>query len=98
MRFVTIASSLLVAVAGLSAADISIQTVDGLGRPISGVQIDIDCVSPEQTSLSFHLNSEPDGMAHGSYDPTLCVLYSVRVEKQGYASYRSGFRSRYVLN
>jgi hypothetical protein len=92
-----IVTPLLVPVAGLSAADFSVQTVDGLNRPISDVQVDIDCVSP-QKNFSLPLTSDQNGVAHGTYDVALCVPLSVHLEKPGYQSYLSGFRSRYVLN
>jgi hypothetical protein len=87
----------LAAIAGLYAADFSVQTVDGLGRPLPGVQVEIACTAHDQEIVTFHLQSAEDGMVHGTYDAALCTPSGVGVEKQGYVSYSSGFRARYVL-
>jgi len=51
-RFSAIPPSLLAAVAGF-AADFSAQTVDGLNRPISDVQIDVDCLCSTQKPYRY---------------------------------------------
>ncbi len=97
MRFPTFSLLLSVAAVRLSAAEFSLQTVDGLSRPISGVQVEVSCTTPKHKSLSLSLKSDQDGMAHGTYDAALCTPAWVSVQKQGYASYSSGFRERYIL-
>jgi hypothetical protein len=85
MRFPTFSLALLAAILRLSAAEFSMQTVDGLNRPVSGVQIEISCVSPEQKTVSQRFKSDENGMLHGAFDSTVCEPTSVSVEKQGYA-------------
>jgi hypothetical protein len=81
----------------LSADVFSIRTVDGLGRPISDVQVDVSCMSPNPKALPLNFISDRDGMVHGEYDAALCKPQSTSVEKPGYATYSTGFRDRYVL-
>src|SRR6266550_3131383 len=84
-------------VAVLSAAEFSTRTVDGLNRPIAGVQVEVSCMSRKQKFMYFHLQSDQDGAVHGTYDAALCKPFFVSVEKQGYQSYSSGFRAKYVV-
>jgi hypothetical protein len=82
---------------GLCAADFSLQRVDGLGRSLPGVQVEIACAADDQEIVAFHLQSAEDGTVHGRYDAAGCTPSWVSVEKQGYVSYSSGFRAEYVL-
>lgn len=97
MRFLRFSSLWLAAVAGVSAAEFTAQIVDGLGRPISGVQVKVSCASPQQKMQRYDLMSDPDGTIHGMYDTAVCKPISVSVRKEGYESYDTGFRARYVV-
>jgi hypothetical protein len=88
---------LFVVIPRLYASELSAQIVDGLNRPIPGVQVEISCMSSKQQETSLRFKSDENGMVHGTYDAALCTPLSTSVEKQGYESYVSGFRSRYVL-
>jgi len=88
---------LLAAVPSLSGAEFSIQTVDGLDRPIPGVQVEVSCLSPDRKKAPLRFKSDENGLVHGTYDAALCTPQSASVAKPGYQSYFSGFRSRYVL-
>jgi hypothetical protein len=96
---------LLAAALRLSATEFSLQTVDGLNRPISGVEVTVSCTSVKRGILRLSnrpdrdltYKSDQDGMVHGMYDAALCAPVSVSVDKQGYVTYSSGFRDRYVL-
>jgi hypothetical protein len=97
MRFSTLFLLLMGAVASLPAAEFSAQIVDGLGRAIPGVQVEVACVSPRQETRGFDLESDAKGKIHSTYDARSCKPLFVSLEKQGYESYRSGVRARYVL-
>ncbi len=45
----------------------------------------------------MHFKSNKNGRVQGTYDATQCKPESAAVEKQGYESYSSGLRTRYVL-
>src|SRR5882724_5491729 len=96
MRF-AIFAAILLADASLIAEDFTLSTVDGLKRPLSGVQVEVYCDGPKQETLQLNLVSDRDGMARGSYDASRCKPISVSVEKTGYQSYSTGFHSEYVL-
>lgn len=82
---------------GLGAAEFSIRTVDGLNRPLVGVQITVSCAERTAGDGSYVLISGSDGIARGTYDETTCTPRSVGVEKQGYTSFFTGFRNQYEL-
>jgi hypothetical protein len=88
---------LLASCSGLSAAEFSVQIVDGLSRPVPGVHVVVSCRSHRQEDVDLHLQSAHDGIVHASYDAALCSPDWVSVEKPGYQSFFSGFRRRYVL-
>jgi hypothetical protein len=97
MRRVIAAFLLLSPLSLLLAANISIHTVDGLNRPLSGVEVEISCDRPND-SVSLRFKSDENGEIHGEYDPELCTPISASLQKLGYESYFSGFRSVYVLH
>lgn len=97
MRFLSFSLLVLAAVTPLSAADLSTQTVDGLGRPVPGVQVEISCMSPKRETIVLQFKSDENGMVYGTYDTALCTPSGASIEKEGYQSYFSGFRSQYVL-
>jgi hypothetical protein len=82
---------------GLSAVGFTIQTVDGLGRPVPRVEIEISCDSASRRFTRINLVSDKDGYAHGEYDSASCTPLDVSVKKQGYESYSTGFSARYIL-
>jgi hypothetical protein len=89
-------SFLIVIVTPVLGADFTLRTVDGLNGPISGVKVEVSCVSGDQsTSLLFE--SDQNGMVYGTYDAALCAPRMLSVTKDGYSSYLSGFRGQYVL-
>jgi hypothetical protein len=67
-----------------------------LGRPISGVDVEVQCWSGKQ-AISLNFKSDQAGMVYGIYDAALCEPSSVSVDKPGYQKYFSGFRERYIL-
>jgi hypothetical protein len=97
MRRVIVAFLVLAPPSLLLAANLSIQTVDGLNRPLSGVEVRISCDQPND-SVSLRFKSDENGEIHSQYDPDLCTPRSASVRKPGYESYFSGFRSIYVLH
>src|SRR5579871_6915906 len=80
----------LAAISTLSGADISVQIVDGLDRPLPGVKIEISCVSDQRKTTPLRFTSDQNGMVHGTYDAAVCKPQSASVEKAGYQSYFSG--------
>jgi hypothetical protein len=76
--WVAIGSSLL-------AADVTITTVDGLNRPLAGVQIEVSC-----SGKTFRFRSASDGVARGTIDDN-CEPGPADVAKPGYPSYSTGF-------
>jgi hypothetical protein len=88
----------------LPAAEFTIRTVDGLQRPISGVEVQITCypvgrilgVFPKR-SVSLRYTSDQDGLVHGTYNAKQCKPLLASISKAGYGAYWSGFRDRYVL-
>jgi hypothetical protein len=81
----------------LPAADFSAQVVDGLNRPVPGVRFVVFCASSGGRTGTLRLASDQDGRGHGTYDAASCTPLSATVGKEGYGSYSSGIRSRYVL-
>jgi hypothetical protein len=98
MRFRTLPVALLAFIPQLSAAEFSIQIVDGLNRPIAGVRVDVSCASTKQKTKTLLFESDENGMIHGEYNSASCKPQWTDVGKHGYQSYSSGFRSRYVLH
>lgn len=47
--------------------------------------------------MNFDLHSDQNGTVHGTYEDALCNPVSVRVKKQGFESYSTGIRTRYVV-
>jgi hypothetical protein len=94
----------LAAASLLPAADFTIQTVDGLQRPISGVQVEITCypvgrilgVFPKHF-VRLRYASDQGGLVRGTYNAKRCEPRLASISKEGYESYWSGFRDRYVL-
>jgi hypothetical protein len=88
----------------LCAAEFSAQFVDGLKRPLPGVMVEVACENrrdepPREVKL-LHLRSDSNGLVHDEYDAVSAgcgEFLDVSVEKEGYASFSSGLRSRYVL-
>ncbi len=105
MGFRTVSLVLLAAALQLSAMEFSLQTVDGLNRPISGVEVKVSCASVKRRILwlsnrpdrDLNYGSDQNGVVRGMYDAALCAPVSVSVAKDGYVAYSSGFRDRYVL-
>ena len=89
-------SAFFLLLAGVSgcASEFSTQIVDGLSRPLAGVRLDVACESGHKY---LHLESDQNGIARGTYNAARCKPLSVSVEKQGYQSYISGVRERYVV-
>jgi len=83
--------------AAMNGVDFNLRTVDGLGRPLAGVAVEVGCAAEAKEVKSFKYTSGQDGTVRGSYDPAVCRPRSVSVQKQGYQSYFSGFREKYVL-
>src|SRR5271170_2151534 len=88
----------------LPAADFTIQTVDGVKRPIAGMEVEITCYSVRRVLLVFprrfvhlHYTSDQDGLVHGAHDSRKCKPLLASVSKEGYQAYMSGFGDRYVL-
>ena len=90
----------------LSAAEFSARTVDGLNRPLPGVLVRISCIisPPDDRQLReatiLRLRSDRNGIVRGSYDfPSISCEQSrgVSVEKEGYGSFETGIRSKYML-
>jgi hypothetical protein len=88
----------------LCAAEFSAQFVDGLNRPLPGVLVEVSCEDrrkePAREVTLLHLRSDSNGLVHSEYDAVSAgcgEFLGVSVEKEGYASYSSGPRSRYVL-
>jgi hypothetical protein len=77
----------------LSAAEFSAQIADGLNRPVADVQFVVSC----EKSRSLRFASDQNGMVHGTYDSKSCTPPLVSLDKEGYGSFSSGLRSRYVL-
>lgn len=85
------AAILLAGTLALTAQESTIQTVDGLNRPLPGVEITVYC-----GNRPHHLSSDANGHARGPFDKKTCI--SASVAKSGYTAYSSGFRDRMVLN
>jgi len=81
----------------INAAEFNLRTVDGLGRPLADVTVEVHCVADAKEVTSFRLTSDQDGMVHGQYDPGICSPRGASVGKAGYGGYFSGFRGQYVL-
>lgn len=75
----------------LTAQESTIQTVDGLNRPLAGVEITVYC-----GNRLHHLVSNANGQARGTFDKNTCT--SAGVVKPGYTAYSTGLRDRFVLN
>ena len=97
---------LLISFRLLPAAEFSVLTVDGLNRPLQGVLVKISCIisPPEDQQLRevtiLRRRSDRNGIVSGSFDfPSIRCEQSrgVSYEKEGYGSYESGIRSKYVL-
>jgi len=85
------AAILLAGTLALTAQESIIYTVDGLNRPLLGVEITVYC-----GNRPHHLSSDANGHARGPFDKKTCT--SASVAKSGYTAYSSGFRDRMVLN
>lgn len=85
------AALLLAGTLALTAQESTIHTVDGLNRPLPGVEITVYC-----GNRPHHLSSDANGHARGPFDKKTCI--SASVAKSGYTAYSSGFRDRLVLN
>jgi hypothetical protein len=81
----------------LAAAEFTIRIVDGLGRPVPAVNLEVYCDSKTAELRPLQFMSDQDGAIHGTYDEGMCKPPSVSIEKQGYQSYFTGFRDRYIL-
>ncbi len=80
----------------LEAAKFSTRTVDGLNRPLEGVEVEIECAAPNKaTSLKF--TSDRDGVVRGTYDAARCNPIVANVNKPGYGAYSTGIRPVYVI-
>ena len=85
------AAILLAGTLAITAQESTIHTVDGLNRPLPGVEITVYC-----GNRPHHLSSDANGHARGPFDKKTCI--SASVAKSGYTAYSSGFRDRMVLN
>jgi hypothetical protein len=97
MKVPALVALLLFAKMRLPAEEFSIHTVDGLNRALAGVQVEVECATGIKVKVRLHLKSDSNGEAHGIYNSAQCKPLTVKVAKQGYNSYSSGFRERYVL-
>ena len=86
---------LLTDAAQAAPAAFTLEMVDGLGRPVAGVQAEIFC-GADKTML--HFESDADGRIAGSFDSVTCRTPVVSVKKTGFGSFMSGLRKRYVLS
>jgi hypothetical protein len=89
--------ALFVTLSSASATELSAQIVDGLNRPLAGVQFVVHCKESRSKIEPLRLTSDQNGMVHGTYDSKLCTPLLASVDKEGYGSFSSGIRSRYVL-
>jgi hypothetical protein len=85
------AALLLAGTLALTAQQSTIHTVDGLNRPLPGVEITVYC-----GNRPHHLSSDANGHARGPFDKKTCT--SASVAKAGYTAYSTGLRDRYILN
>jgi hypothetical protein len=100
-------AAVLAAACALSAgaAEFSILVVDGLGRPLKDVSVEV-CrlrrdASNDVTRLSLaKATSDTNGLARGTYDEKIFGTndtLSVELSKTGYAGYAAGPQADYVL-
>ena len=85
-------------------ADVQARVVDGLGRPLSGVSVEIELTRKKSEgdasrSHRMKLSSDRDGLVKGSYDEKQYSAddASVFVSKEGYEAYSTGLRTDYLL-
>jgi len=81
----------------LAAAEFTVRIVDGLGRPVPAVNVEVYCDSKTAELRPLQFMSDQNGAIHGTYDDGMCKPASVSIEKQGYQGYLTGFRDRYIL-